>query len=73
MVVAELIDELFVSIAASTASITEDVADAERTARRALMLHPESYRLSETFREKDMTYLRFVRCMPRRSPAFVAT
>lgn len=73
MVVAELIDEVFVSIAASTTSITEDVADDERTARRALMLHPESYRLVETFREKDMTYLRFVRCMPRRSPVFVAT
>ncbi len=71
MVSAELIDEVFVSVAASMDSLSHGSADAEQTARRTLVLQPDSYRLGESVRESDMTYLRFVRHAPRLSPVFV--
>lgn len=70
LVADELIDEVFVSVAVTTDSPRHGTADAEQTARRTLLLQPDSYRLGESVRESDMTYLRFVRHSPRLSPVF---
>jgi len=71
LVTAELIDEVFVTIAHAQNSATTKPTDAELTARHALSLRPGAYHLSEIVRETDMTYLRFVHPTPRTNQVFV--
>ena len=70
LIIAELIDEAFVSIAHLTAPTEGNGTDAELTARRSLALVSESYDLSDLVRESNMTYLRFVRRARTPSPIF---
>ena len=72
LILAELIDEAFVSIAHLPNETARDESEAENSARRALALAPDAYVLNEAVHDPGMTYLRFVRRVPRTSPAFIA-
>ena len=73
LILDEVIDEAFVSIAHLPHESAGNESDAENTARHTLALLPDVYVLKEIIHDTGMTYLRFGRRVHRTSPAFITT